>query len=75
MMLIRLYFRSAIKAAILLVPLFGVPLIITSQREIFDQNDCTAGDIYYYVTYAVEGLQGILVALFFCYLNVEVRIY
>lgn len=54
------------------MPLFGVPLLITSQRGIFDENDCTAGDIYYYITYTVDALQGILMAVIFCYINKEV---
>lgn len=66
-------FRSAFKAALFLLPLFGVPLLVTSQREIFDKTDCTAGDIYYYITYVLEGLQGVSVAMIFCYFNKEVN--
>ncbi|XP_017773380.1 PREDICTED: calcitonin gene-related peptide type 1 receptor-like [Nicrophorus vespilloides] len=65
--------RSALKATIILLPLFGIPLLITSQRDLFDSRDCTKSDIYYYITYAIEAAQGILLAVFFCYLNQDVH--
>lgn len=34
---------------------------------------CAAENIYYFATYSLEALQGVLIALGFCYLNSEVR--
>lgn len=52
--------------------LFGIPLLISAQRNIVDVNDCIASDIYIYVTYSIEAIQGIFMSLIFCYLNPDV---
>ncbi|GJQ87241.1 hypothetical protein Trydic_g8470 [Trypoxylus dichotomus] len=65
--------RAAAKAILVLIPLFGLPILLTSQRDLFDQDSCLAGDIYYFTAYTIEALQGIIVALLFCYLNKEVH--
>lgn len=69
------YFRATLRATLLLVPLFGIPQLLTSQRGIADLTYCTSGDNYYYAMYSIEGIQGMLVALLFCYTNTEVLKY
>ncbi|GJQ87240.1 hypothetical protein Trydic_g8469 [Trypoxylus dichotomus] len=65
--------KAAAKAILVLIPLFGIPILLTSQSGLINQESCLSGDIYYYTAYSVEALQGILVALLFCYLNKEVH--
>lgn len=55
------------------MPLFGVPLLFTAQRSLVDIEKCIAGDIYYFVTYSIEALQGVVVSILFCYMNTEVN--
>ena len=61
------------RATILLIPLFGVQFLVTLARPKTD--NCDWEQVYYYVFYAMDGLQGTLVALLFCYFNKEVCIY
>ncbi|CAG9837164.1 unnamed protein product [Diabrotica balteata] len=63
---------AAFRATIFLIPLFGLHIIVTAKKIVYD-NSCTAEDIYDYVRYAMEGLQGIIVSILFCYANNEVR--
>jgi hypothetical protein len=71
--LIRFYFyRRMTRATILLIPLFGVQFLVTLNRP--NTGDCDLEQVYYYVFYAMDGLQGSLVALLYCYFNKEVRI-
>ncbi|KAF5303503.1 hypothetical protein FQR65_LT08202 [Abscondita terminalis] len=65
--------KSTLKATLFLLPLFGVPFILIANRNIIDEKSCTAGDIYYYVSYSIQALQSVMVALLFCYLNKEVH--
>jgi hypothetical protein len=61
------------RATILLIPLFGVQFLVTLVRPRTD--DCNWEQVYYYVFYTIDGLQGTLVALLYCYLNKEVCIH
>ncbi|XP_063909307.1 calcitonin gene-related peptide type 1 receptor-like [Zophobas morio] len=65
--------KSTFRATLFLIPLFGIHIVIITNRNIVPSNTCEAQDIYYYISYLVEGLQGIMVALLFCYINSEVR--
>jgi hypothetical protein len=65
--------RATLKATLFLMPLFGVQIVIITNRNIVTSKDCQAEDIYYYVSYLVEGLQGVMVAILFCYINQEIR--
>lgn len=67
--------RATLKATLFLMPLFGVQIVIITNRNIVTSKDCQAEDIYYYVSYLVEGLQGVMVAILFCYINQEVRLF
>lgn len=62
---------STTKATLFLMPIFGSQFLLTAFRP--NTTNCTAEQIYYYVTYAVEGLQGFIVAMLYCYVNKEVR--
>ncbi|KAK4883297.1 hypothetical protein RN001_006616 [Aquatica leii] len=64
---------STLKATFFLLPLFGVPFIITASRNIVDTSSCSAGNIYYYVSYSIQALQSVAVAILFCYWNKEVH--
>ena len=61
-----------IRATILLIPLFGVQFLVTLVRP--ETDDCDLEQVYYYIFYGVDGLQGALVTLLYCYLNREVSI-
>ncbi|XP_057667618.1 corticotropin-releasing factor receptor 1-like [Diorhabda carinulata] len=64
--------KAAFRATVFLIPLFGLHIIVTAKKIVYDDS-CTAEDIYDYARYAMEGLQGIIVSIIFCYANNEVR--
>ncbi|KAM3967358.1 neuropeptide receptor B3 [Aphomia sociella] len=59
------------KATLFLMPIFGVQFLLTAFRP--NTTNCTGEQIYYYVAYTVEGLQGFIVAMLYCYVNKEVH--
>ena len=65
-----MFFRKAVRAAIVLVPLFGVHFALTIYRP--PVSDCYWVELYFYINNALDGLQGFFVALIFCYINGEV---
>lgn len=66
-------FRSTLRATLFLLPLFGLHIILVSNRNIVGDT-CFEEDIFYYFSYIMEGLQGVMVAFCFCYINSEVNI-
>ncbi|XP_028166248.1 uncharacterized protein LOC114357030 [Ostrinia furnacalis] len=62
---------STTKATLFLMPIFGTQFLLTAFRP--NTTNCTGEQIYYYVAYTVEGLQGFIVAMLYCYVNKEVR--
>ncbi|XP_073943157.1 uncharacterized protein [Choristoneura fumiferana] len=62
---------STTKATLFLMPIFGSQFLLTAFRP--STTNCVGEQAYYYVTYTVEGLQGFIVALLYCYVNKEVR--
>ncbi|GFQ82447.1 calcitonin gene-related peptide type 1 receptor [Trichonephila clavata] len=64
-------FRKAVRATLVLVPLFGLHFILVMYRP--QNGDCFVLEGYSYFSYAMDGLQGLLVSLIFCYLNGEVQ--
>ncbi|XP_075971696.1 uncharacterized protein LOC142973647 [Anticarsia gemmatalis] len=60
------------KATLFLMPLFGTQFFLTALRP--NTTNCSAEQVYYYVAYTVEGLQGFIVALLYCYINKEVHL-
>ncbi|XP_013190256.2 parathyroid hormone 2 receptor isoform X2 [Amyelois transitella] len=59
------------KATLFLMPIFGVQFLLTAFRP--NTTNCTGEQAYYYVAYTVEGLQGFIVAMLYCYVNKEVH--
>ncbi|CAH1647194.1 unnamed protein product [Spodoptera littoralis] len=62
---------STAKATLFLMPLFGTQFLLTAFRP--STSNCIEEQIYYYVSYTLEGLQGLIVAMIYCYINTEVR--
>ncbi|XP_026470830.1 calcitonin gene-related peptide type 1 receptor-like [Ctenocephalides felis] len=54
-----------------MMPLFGLPFLLTMARP--DTDSCTWEQVYFFVYYSIDGLQGLTVALLFCYFNKEVK--
>ncbi|CAM1305756.1 Uncharacterised protein g4162 [Pycnogonum litorale] len=65
-------FRKAVKATIVLIPLFGVHFLLIIYRP-QSGGDCVLTKVHFFAHYLVDGLQGFLVALIYCYMNSEVR--
>ncbi|XP_054720119.1 calcitonin gene-related peptide type 1 receptor-like [Uloborus diversus] len=63
-------FRRAVRATMVLIPLFGLHFLFLSYHP--RVNNCYWQKIYNIVTYSVDGLQGGVVSLIFCYFNNEV---
>ncbi|ELT90620.1 hypothetical protein CAPTEDRAFT_170147 [Capitella teleta] len=62
-------FRRGVKAAFMLIPLFGLQMLLTIYRPKLGFSWQTE---YEYFTFIVTNSQGIFVAVIFCYLNGEV---
>ncbi|XP_052095932.1 calcitonin gene-related peptide type 1 receptor-like [Mytilus californianus] len=65
-------FRKALKAMFVLIPLFGIQLVVTIYRVPITE---TGGLQYERFSIIINNLQGFLVALIFCFLNNEVFSY
>lgn len=52
------------------MPIFGTQFLLTAFRP--STTDCIGEQIYYYAFYTLEGLQGLIVAMLYCYVNKEV---
>lgn len=63
-------YRKAVRATLLLVPLFGLHFIFTIVKP--QSGPCKWLEVYHYFNYLLDGLQGLVVALTFCYFNREV---
>lgn len=63
-------FRRAVRATMVLIPLFGLHFLLLSYHP--QSKDCYFQKIYNVITYATDGLQGGIVSVIFCYLNNEV---
>ncbi|CAH2071311.1 unnamed protein product, partial [Iphiclides podalirius] len=59
------------KATLFLMPLFGIQFLFTALRP--NTTNCLWEQIYYYISYSLEALQGFTVALLYCYINKEVH--
>ncbi|XP_054710653.1 calcitonin gene-related peptide type 1 receptor-like isoform X6 [Uloborus diversus] len=64
-------FRKAVRATLVLVPLFGLHFFLVIYRPQY--GECTALEVYTFLSYSMDGLQGFLVSLIFCYLNGEIQ--
>ncbi|XP_054711254.1 calcitonin gene-related peptide type 1 receptor-like [Uloborus diversus] len=63
-------YRKAVRATLVLVPLFGLHFCLVIYRP--QTGKCGLLQAYVYFNYAMDGLQGLMVAVIFCYLNNEV---
>ncbi|GAB6019572.1 hypothetical protein CHUAL_001144 [Chamberlinius hualienensis] len=63
-------YRKAVRATVVLVPLFGLHFLLTIYLP--NHGECEAIEFYYYFSHLIDGLQGFLVSLIFCYLNGEI---
>ncbi|XP_023219262.1 calcitonin gene-related peptide type 1 receptor-like isoform X1 [Centruroides sculpturatus] len=64
------YFRKAVRATLVLAPLFGLHFSLAIYRP--HSVSCELLEAYTFFTYTLDGLQGFLVSLIFCYFNSEV---
>lgn len=64
------HFRKAVKAIVILLPLFGLHWLLTLFRP--QNGDCIWIFTYKYLTVSMDGLQGLVVAIACCYQNEEV---
>ncbi|XP_045024611.1 calcitonin gene-related peptide type 1 receptor-like [Daphnia magna] len=64
-------FRKAVRATLVLFPLFGLHFVVTIYRP--SKGGCDWIDFYHYANALLDGLQGCLVAIIFCYGNSEVH--
>lgn len=67
---VLMFHRKAVKATLVLVPLFGLHFGITMYRP--QSGICQWQELYVYLDILLDGLQGAVVALIFCYVNGEV---
>lgn len=67
-----MYFRKAVKAAIVLLPLLGITNIV----NLIDPpaESVVQFGLWSYSTYFLVSFQGFFISLLYCYLNGEVRI-
>ncbi|KAJ6636952.1 Calcitonin receptor [Pseudolycoriella hygida] len=61
------------KAFILCLPLFGCPFLFLIFRP--DTDSCIDEQVYYFFSYALEGLQGVAIAIIHCYIDREILKY
>ncbi|GIY15537.1 calcitonin gene-related peptide type 1 receptor [Caerostris darwini] len=66
-----LCFRKAVRATLVLVPLFGLHFFLVLYQP--QSGQCVTLESYTFLSYAMDGLQGFLVSLIFCYLNGEIQ--
>ncbi|EFX69925.1 GPCR-like protein, family B [Daphnia pulex] len=64
-------YRKAVRATLVLVPLFGLHFVVTIYRP--SKDGCDWMEFYHYANALLDGLQGFLVAIIFCYGNGEVH--
>lgn len=64
-------YRRTARASFICLPLFGIPFVFVIFRP--DSDSCGFESFYYFVSYALEGLQGVFVAIFHCYTDKEVK--
>ncbi|CAL1270000.1 unnamed protein product [Larinioides sclopetarius] len=64
-------YRKAVRATLVLVPLFGLHFCLIIYRPP-QSTRCDILTAYTYFSHAMDGLQGLLVSLIFCYMNGEI---
>ncbi|XP_059085295.1 calcitonin gene-related peptide type 1 receptor-like isoform X2 [Tigriopus californicus] len=66
------HFRKAVHATVVLLPLFGLHWLLTLYRPQEGAN-CHWQTFYKYLNICLDGLQGLMVSIAFCYRNGEIR--
>ncbi|XP_063224840.1 calcitonin gene-related peptide type 1 receptor-like [Bacillus rossius redtenbacheri] len=66
-----LQYRKAVRATLVLIPLFGLHFVVTIYRP--SSGICHWEEYYVYADTLLDGLQGAFVAVIFCYWNSEIR--
>ncbi|KAG8178865.1 hypothetical protein JTE90_018560 [Oedothorax gibbosus] len=64
-------YRKAVRATLVLVPLFGLQFCLIIYRPP-QTTRCGLLQAYTYFSHAMDGMQGFLVSLIFCYMNGEI---
>ena len=64
-------FLVSLRAATLLLPLYGLHYLVIVYRP--DVDICWLSELYHYLSLTLDGLQGCLVSILFCFGNNEVR--
>ncbi|XP_042860909.1 corticotropin-releasing factor receptor 2-like [Penaeus japonicus] len=65
--------RRAVKASTFLLPMFGLQFFVTFFVPPFT-TPCAGMQAYVFIATAIDGLQGLYIAVVYCYMNNEVRI-
>ncbi|XP_044758017.1 calcitonin gene-related peptide type 1 receptor-like [Coccinella septempunctata] len=65
--------KTTLKATFFLVFLFGIPILLFADTSIIAHATCSNYLVFKYASYINEGLQGVMVAILFCYTNNEVQ--
>lgn len=63
-------YRKAVRATLILVPLFGLHFFLVIYHP--QSSNCEILEVYSYFSHAMDGFQGMIVAIIFCYVNNEV---
>lgn len=63
-------YRKAVRATLVLIPLFGLHSIMAIYRP--SASACKLSDAYSFINDALDGLQGLIVSVIFCYTNNEI---
>eukprot|EP00095_Tigriopus_kingsejongensis_P004606 snap_masked-scaffold2114_size20529-processed-gene-0.1 protein:Tk04606 transcript:snap_masked-scaffold2114_size20529-processed-gene-0.1-mRNA-1 annotation:"calcitonin gene-related peptide type 1 receptor" len=66
------HFRKAVHATVVLLPLFGLHWLLTLYRP-QEGAHCHWQTFYKYLNICLDGLQGLMVSIAFCYRNGEIR--
>uniref|UniRef100_T1KR86 G-protein coupled receptors family 2 profile 2 domain-containing protein n=1 Tax=Tetranychus urticae TaxID=32264 RepID=T1KR86_TETUR len=67
----RASFLVSLRAASLLLPLYGLHYLFIVYRP--DTGVCWLSELYHYASITLDGLQGSIVSILYCFLNNEVR--
>ncbi|XP_045467318.1 calcitonin receptor-like isoform X3 [Harmonia axyridis] len=65
--------KATLKATFFLLFLFGIPILLFADTSVIAHATCSNYLVFKYASYINEGLQGVMVAVLFCYMNNEVQ--
>ncbi|KAH7640529.1 calcitonin related peptide type 1 receptor [Dermatophagoides farinae] len=67
----RQSFLVSLRAAVLLLPLYGLHYLFIVYRPKIE--NCWLSETYHYLSLSFDGLQGLMVSIIFCFANSEIR--